>query len=171
MKTLCACLAALLLSSCILVDDLNGYWKKGVIDPALVGSWMPDEHFAKSPAQAVAMAMMLHGDKYQLDVLDVKGRVEEGNKPVFVKTLNVPPYKFLMSSEDGIRKGGLIRYAVDGETVKLYFPVIISMQGGKPHKQRFMAITKLNASILKQLANTPDDNAHWEVAAQYKKIH
>ncbi len=105
MKRLWLCAAAALAAvSCIPVDDFGTYWDKGVVDPALEGSWKrldsPGAPPLYTPFCTEGWRLARTGSAYSLY------RLNEVSDPFTVRTLRVDGRKLLM--ERGPRGDGLL---------------------------------------------------------------
>ena len=133
MRNLFLFLAVLLLSSCIPVDDFGTYWKKGTVDPALLGTWVAitspardadDRKEARTVRVAdkkEGMQVINKGGTYQIDSLDEQERRKKNYIPVSARALVAGRYTFLMVIDREVnQKGrititrGLIRYKLEG---------------------------------------------------------
>ena len=81
MKRLWVFLAAVvLLSSCTSVDDFGSYWDKGVVDPALAGTWkkisLPGENAADVAAPEM-WRFTRDGAGYTAEAINPSGRAGE----------------------------------------------------------------------------------------------
>ena len=177
MKKLLLFVAALLLSSCILVDDLGGYWEKGVTDPALVGVWAPADNPSSSADKRIEITLGV--DELQANSLNEKERAQKEYKPIFFKILKVPPYTFFMMRDDKDgKKGVLVRYKAGDDVLHLY--VMRSAEAAKylttrfPEEMKGVTITPtihvLNERALKLLVAIPDEPAYWQDAGKWVRL-
>ena|ERR1035437_4676986 len=134
MRNLFLCLLVVLLSSCIPVEDFGSYWKKGTIDPALLGKWgkmIPRDEDDRKESRSVKTAneggiqVADKGGTYQIDSLDEDERQKKDYAPVFARTLKAGRYTFLMAiTKEGDAKArvtkGLVRYKLEGDTFQQY---------------------------------------------------
>ena len=135
MKNLLFCLAVLFLSSCIPVHNFGTYWKKGTVDPALLGTWIPIASPSHDDDRKEARTVYIAGKKrvrvvnvrgtYQIESLNQEDRQQKNYAPITARTLSAGPYTFLMViDKEGTKKNdlvrGLIRYKLEGNVFRQY---------------------------------------------------
>ncbi len=169
MKRFALLISALLLASCIMVEDFGAYWNKGVIDPTLAGHWevVPDPGY---PDDMVRYTFVKKGNEYEVH------EQEDKKKGVIhhVKSLDVGPYRFFMTkSSDGL---SLLRYEANETTLTVYYPKAEPMW--KFIKERFppspnlimendeilgpmTKVKTLNDDIVKIFASVPKNDDYW----------
>jgi hypothetical protein len=107
---------AALLVSCIPVDDLDGYWDKGVIDKLLIAKWLPDREF-KAHSDSEPLVITSNGDIYTIDSPNERERHRENYKPIYARTLRAGNYLFFMV---GPKQGDLLRYVIRDNALEIY---------------------------------------------------
>jgi hypothetical protein len=180
---------AALLVSCIPVDDLGGYWDKGVIDKLLIAKWLPDREF-KSHSDSEPLVITSNGDIYKIDSPNEKERQRENYKPTYARTLQVGNYLFFMV---GPRQGDLLRYVVRGNALEIYtlnahamgvllkrdYPDVKNIQIDEcaicrtrsKHDESYddVKIKLLDDEVFALLAKVPDTAAYWTQERRYTK--
>lgn len=185
---LCALLAVLLVS-CIPVDDMGGYWDKGVIDKLLIGTWIPDKDF-KSRHDSEPLQILDNEDAYRIESPDENMRNRDEGQPTLARTLQVGNYLFFMV---GVRKGDLLRYAVRNGALEIYvlnahavrlmlakdYPnvkniqidacVICSNRAKRDETYDNVKINLFDATVYDILAKIPNTPDYWHLERRYRK--
>ena len=137
MRNLFLCLAMVLLSSCIPVDDFGTYWEKGTIDPALLGRWVEitspardaddrkEARTVKVSDKKEGIQVVNQGGTYRIDSLDEEERQKKDYAPMPARTLKAGCYTFLMvidkERDDKSRiSRDLVRYEIQGDVFRDY---------------------------------------------------
>jgi len=188
MRNLLLCLSVVLLASCIPVEDYGPYWKKGVVDPALLGVWqkvpVPDaddrreSRSIKSPANDGVRVTAGKGS-YRIDTLDEKERQEKDYRPLIARTLKDGPYTFLMAN-DGPNPD-FIRYVLKDGTAAQYrlegAPMGRLLKEKYPHAKNIgtnckwapLCIRKFDAEVYAILAAIPDTPEYWTLESRFRR--
>jgi hypothetical protein len=130
-----AVLAAVTLASCTTVDDFGAYWDKGIVDPALEGSWkkvgLPGEPINSIPSPDT-LRFTRDGSAYAAQALnpidpaasaDARAQQQADNgRQMAVRTLRAGTARLMMVRSPGGDGPGLImRYDVQGDTLREYW--------------------------------------------------
>jgi hypothetical protein len=121
MKKLFALFSVALLTSCFSVGDINGYWNKATIDPALEGTWnYVDEKPYDKPH---TLHFTRYDDVYKVDgvLADVADTGLATNKPVDVRSLKIGKYTYALGHMEN-NQWLLVRYEVKGKTARELMP-------------------------------------------------
>ena len=186
MKRWLLCLAAVFLSSCIEVDDLDGYWSKGTLDLRLAGKWF--DTTANDQPRPLYFTRE-----------DTMYRIDTPHGSVWLRTLRIANYSFIMTGPDdttgaqhafnffGPFPGHLSRYKIeDGKFFLCGFPNRELMQSflrekaPKDSNIKFQVITaeapdyikisKLDDRALKFISEIPDDDDYWQCQPVMSRI-
>ena len=163
MHRLWPCLAAVLVSSCIQVADFGTYWDRGVIDPALDGTWRKVEgmvHDGDPGPLPAAWTFRKSGANYAVRAMSpgAQGRVD--SRQFTARSLRVGPALFLMLRDPEGRSPGLIeRYEVDGATLRAY-----------RLDKNAAAIDVFDDGAFRMLAKAADDPMAWRSHGEYRKL-
>jgi hypothetical protein len=119
------------LCGCIVVDDLGGYWEKGVLDPQLQGywKWRGTSSFAEFGDTYVCFEP--EGDHYLRRTRHTSDLANAPSTASEVKTLTLGKHRFLMSGPVRTQPEllvltvphpwGLQRYSINGNVLTLYY--------------------------------------------------
>jgi hypothetical protein len=187
MKRLVVACIALLLVSCIQVDDFGDYWDKATVDPSLVGRWnrVSDANEAKTTGDS--WTFTVKNGAYEVQTY-VKGKPDDDGPIAPVKSLTVGPYMFLAK---GPEQGTILRYKVSGDTVTFYvldpeaawayiqknFPGESSFYRGDPEDDPNdpenigdpVKIKTFNDETAKILSSIPDTDHYWDPDTRVRK--
>ncbi len=162
--------AALLLSSCIPVQDFGGYWNRGTVDSSLLGKWP-----AKN-SQDYELVTERKGVYYIDEVKKGRKQPEDG---MVAKTLYAGKYTFLMLKDPKSDINvGIARYKIKHRTLQFYalstkamsiflkkkYPNVKNIQILKCKKCFFngsLVIHTLDKSVYTVLKNIPDTKKFW----------
>jgi hypothetical protein len=183
MKRLCLCVAATLaMVSCIPVDDFGTYWGKGVVDPALEGTWKITSLQWSSSPEARELRFTRTGSFYSMNVVGIDSPTDpevSGN----ARTLRVGKRRLLMQRDrqapfDGI----LTSYEIRGRTLSEYWfhgaaaaEFLRTRHPGAKniHKNEgegeFVVIETFDDEVFRILSEIADDPTYWILVARYEK--
>jgi hypothetical protein len=196
MKRLCLCVAATLaMVSCIPVDDFGTYWDKGVVDPALEGTWKNIGLPGSSPEEKFGyreLRFTRTGSFYSMNVVGIdpsmdpevleqvkRRKAGAGN----ARTLRVGKRRLLMERNrqapfDGI----LTSYEIRGRTLSEYWfqgdAAVEFLRTRHPgakniHKNdgegEFVVIGTFDDEVFRILSEIADDSTYWVLTARYEK--
>jgi hypothetical protein len=184
MKRLCLCVAATLaMVSCIPVDDFGTYWDKGVVDPALEGTWKIISLLGSSPdsPEARELRFTRTGSFYSMNVVGIDPPTDPevwGN----ARTLRVGKRRLLMQRNrrapfDGI----LTSYEIRGRTLSEYWlhgSAAAELRTRHPgakniHKNEgegeFVVIGRFDDEVFRILSEIADDPTYWILTARYER--
>jgi hypothetical protein len=127
-------LLAILLSSCINVENFGAYWDKGTIDTALAGDWkkirVPGEELGSTPGpellrfeKAGTFYRFLSINPITKDLrLDVaEQRKKDNDDRMRVRTLKIGTRSFMMEHQDNDKAEGILqRYEIHGDVMSEY---------------------------------------------------
>jgi hypothetical protein len=124
MKKMLLCLAALVLSSCIPVDDLGAYWGKGTVDKALLGTW---EKIGHEGDKSQRVRITEKDGAYFIDSLDEEEKKKPDYAPLAARTLKAGDYRFLMlpnhlAGSEGPLSGDIVRYELHDNVLQTFNP-------------------------------------------------
>lgn len=147
-------LPLLLLAGCFLVNDFGEYWKKGIVDPVLEGTWT-------DVASRKATTLVKRGDHYSY--ADIKD-------PTKIKTLQAGDATYLMFK--GATAQGLLRYTATKDRMVVYVPNPARRNEFMDHyaagsknflvDERGVRIVTLNESTVKLLEMLAKDAGWWK---------
>jgi hypothetical protein len=186
-KALILC-CALLLASCIDVDDYGDYWSKMTVDPALAGRWVKMSEIEDDKTTGREFTFTAKDDAYEVQSYKDGAADEDG--PLYpVKTLDAGPYKFLAS---GPEKGKIVRYVVKGNMSTWYvlrgsaawafirknYPDQHSFYRGDPENPNNpnvapdepVSIKQFNDETFAILSAMPDGELYWDPDTRLKKM-
>jgi hypothetical protein len=182
--------ALLLLPACICVDDIGDYWKKGIMDKALGGTWKQEKQ-----TDPEIWAISVHAGEYRIDALNDKTKNAKGYKPYLARTLKIGSYTFFMTDPASMdarpdaKASNLWRYTAAKDKLTLYAlrgapmedflkkayrekknkNIEVQGQGGKPD-QAYVKIWKLDEKVFRLLAQVPDNETYWAPGKEYKRV-
>jgi len=135
----CLVVVVMLLMSCTSVEDFAGYWDKGIVDPALEGSWkkigrpgmeqlgldiddIPGADRMVFASEGAAYAMrFVNPIEPGLPEHVAAQRAKDNANSMIVRTLAIGSARFLMvTAADGSRTGMLQRYEIKGNVLEEY---------------------------------------------------
>jgi hypothetical protein len=191
--------ALLLLSSCTDVSDFGAYWDKGVVDPALEGTWQkigvpgvkldatpgPDQLVFVKGALSYSLQAINPIDTALSD--DVAAQRKKDNEfRLVVRTLTIGKHSFFMErgqpAPDGTWQGILVRYEIEGDILREYFvdngAAVDLMETKHPTARnigrnrgegRYVVIQTFDDEVFQILSEISDDTAYWNLECQYRK--
>lgn len=196
-RVILAVLAALALSSCTSVDSFGAYWDKGIVDPALEGTWkkvgLPGEDIDRIPG-ADTRRFVRDGTAYLAQELnpidpaappDVRARQQADNDlRSAVRTLRIGNALLMMVRYSGGQGQGLItRYEIHGTTLREYWIensravafLAINHQEARNIRRNvgegsYVVIGTFDDEafqVLSEMAATP---AYWRLNCEYQKL-
>ena len=180
MKRLWLCVAcSLVLTSCVPVDDFGKYWDKGVVDPALEGSWQKLGCAGESPdgtSGRDGWRFTKNGANYSLQATN-------DEEITSARTLRVGRQLLLMQRDAVSPKDGLLtRYEVHGRTLNAYVldhaaaadfleqrhPNAANIRINKDDG-RYVVIGTFDDEVFRILSEFVNDPAYWILMCQYRK--
>jgi hypothetical protein len=183
------CLAVLMLSSCIPVEDWGGYWDKGVVYPAMTGIWREIPAHGEKNGEPQLVRIVNKKGTYRIDSLDPKDRRDKDYTPMFAKSLVVGPYTFLMTSTGAVEKsdrnivryalnkGQLTEYSLSDDAMASYlrwhhpFARNILVTGCKEKcLLHSVKIKVFDDEVFKILSEIPNTAEFWSVADAWRKV-
>ena len=181
MKKLCLCVAATLaMVSCIPVGDFGTYWNKGVVDPALEGTWRKVRRPGQAPEESNVgpdeLRFMRTGSSYSMYVDgDAQARS--------VRTLRVGKRRLLMDRSRERRDDNYLwGYEVHGRTLSEYWCLSDAVveflrtrhpdaknihQGGD--MSQLVKIGTFDDEVFRILSEFADKPAYWILMRRYEK--
>jgi len=197
MKRFWPCLVAVfVLSSCTNVEDFGKYWDKGVIDPALEGSWkkqgLPgqDPHdipgpdlwrFTKDGSMYSVKAIQPIDPNEAPDVIEQQKAANE--ETMSARTLRIGKHMFLMQVAPGERKGMIERYEVQRGTLQEYYMnnavVLEFLKAQHPTARNikknvaegaYVVIDTFDDEVFQVLSEIADNPAYWLLNCRYQKV-
>ena len=196
MKKLCLCVAATLaMVSCIPVDDFGTYWDKGVVDPALDGTWKNIGLPGSSPEERLGareLRFTRTGSFYSMNMVgidpsmapEVLERVRRRNaRAGSARTLRLGKRKLLMKRNGEAPYDGVITsYEIRGRTLSEYWfqgdAAVEALEARHPgakniHKNDgegdFVVIGTFDDEVFRILSEIADDSDYWILTARYEK--
>jgi hypothetical protein len=183
--------SALLLSSCINVDDFGDFWNKASVDPNIAGLWknvsvadkngnvksdkIEETHFFVEDSAYVEF-------DYRCFLKDRLKHCSASTPDYPLKTLILGSYQFLIH---GPQKHGMIlyRYQATQNTMKIYDLNVdavwdfldknypghqniskrYSVTGQEGKKTPFLAIDLMDDKVAEMLASIPDNDIYWSL--------
>jgi hypothetical protein len=197
MKRLWLCIVcSMVLASCISVDDFGAYWDKGVVDPALEGSWkklgLPGEDRDSIPGPD-ELRFTKNGASYSIQAInpidpasepDLAAEMKRDNEHVMsARTLRIGRQRLLME-RDAVSPGDgiLTRYEVRGGTLNEYWldndAAVDFLEQRHPGARnirrntgegRYVEIATFDDEVFRILSEFVDDPAHWILICQYRR--
>jgi hypothetical protein len=193
MKRAFVVLMALLVTSCIDVDDFGEYWGKARVDRAFSGSWK-----RISPPLEVGKSDLLQKLKFGIkdnayevvtkgiSIKEDSGKAVEESETLYpFKTLEVGHYHFLITYDANKKKGQMHRYEVNGNIFAVYglqykaaceffqnnYPDAKNIQHYGHHGQwgPECRIRSVDNEIYKILSAIPDNETYWGIDAKFQK--
>jgi hypothetical protein len=190
--------ALLILTSCTEVKDFGAYWGRGVVDPALGGTWqkigLPGEPIDSTPGADVLVFATREDGSYSLQSInpvnpnlppDVAAQTEQDNQVrLAVRTLKIGTATFLMvRPQDGDAGDGMIeRYEIADTTLVEYrlnnAAAVDLLEAEYPEAEnisknlgegRYVVIDTFDDEVFRVLSRIADDPQYWERSCQYKK--
>jgi hypothetical protein len=163
------------------VDDFGAYWDKGVVDPALEGSWKRIDAPGEAPNTEVCgegWNFRRTGSAYSMYTFN-----EPSNAASTSRTLRVGSRRLLMNRNRAPEPDGLITgYEIRNRTLSQYWfdnvAVVEFLEakhpgaaniGKAPGEGQFVLIKRLDDEvfrILSEIARSPD---YWILICQYRK--
>jgi len=196
MKRLCVCVAATLaMVSCIPVDDFGTYWDKGIVDPALEGTWKNIGLPGSTPQERLGareLRFTRTGSFYSVNMVgidpsmapEVLERVRRRNaRAGIARTLRLGKRRLLMErSREAPYDGILTSYEIRGRTLSEYWFLGVEAvefletkhPGAKNiHKNdgegEFVVIDTFDDEVFRILSEIADDSMYWVLTARYEK--
>jgi hypothetical protein len=186
-----------LLCACTSVEDFGAYWDKGIVDPALNGSWkkmaLPGEPIETTPG-ADQLVFKIAGtslyEMYGINPLDstlppgaAEQRKKDNVRPFFTRTLRVGSDTFLMSRASESKSEGILeRYQVKGDTLDIYYlengRAVDLLEAKYPNaantaknrgEGRYVVIKTFDDEVYRILSEMTRDDAYWMLQCQYRK--
>lgn len=156
---------ALLLTSCIQVDDLAGYWEKGEVDPLLEGAWFTSD-------KQTAYKMVKKDGLYLLEVPGAR----PDQPQVQVRSIKSRNFSYMMMRSKNAEKKdvtALIRYKLDGDNLIISEPTNakllewVRQQKAESYFKAggglaFVMIPKMDGQALSVLDSMPDNEVYWK---------
>jgi hypothetical protein len=198
MKRFCTCLAAVVvLSSCTPVEDFGSYWGKGIVDPALEGSWkkigLPGQEMDSIPGPDLWRFTRDDSSYLQYGINpidpaaapgDIEQQKADNAQALSSRTLRIGKHRFLMQREPGGKGTGyLVRYDVKGDTLEEYwidnglgvdFLLAKHPTAKNIHKNvaegEYVVIDTFDDEVFRVLSEIADNPAYWILNCRYKKV-
>jgi hypothetical protein len=196
MKRVIAILAALLVASCTSVENFGAYWDKGVVDPALEGSWkkvgLPGKNIDSIPG-ADTLRFIRNGAAYSMQALnpidtaasrDVRAQQQADNdRQTAMRTLRVGTALLMMvRSPTGEGPGIITRYAIHGTTLQEYWIensravafLAINYPDAKNIRRNtgegsYVVIGTFDDEVFKVLSELAANPKYWRFNCEYRK--
>jgi hypothetical protein len=192
-----AVLAALTVSSCTPVESFGAYWDKGIVDPALEGTWkkvgLPGEAIDSIPGPAT-LRFVRDGTAYLMQGLnptdpaapsDVRAQQQvDDDRQSAVRTLRIGTALLMMVGSPGGEGPGLImRYDIHGATLREYWIenshalafLAIRHPGAKNIRRNvgegaYVVIGTFDDDVFRVLSEMTASPANWRLHCEYRKI-
>jgi hypothetical protein len=186
MKKLLACLALLIVTACIPVEDFGEYWDKGTVDKAVFGTWKRTTR--KGSGDNELVMIVNHKGTYRIDSLDPKDRKQKDYQPLFAKTLKAGSYTFFMTTQGAGAKSerNLVRYQVKNGRLKEYdlerkamekwvhrkYLWVKNLDVSCPNKclVESVKIKVLDKEVFDILAEIPNTTEFWKPIDEWRKV-
>jgi hypothetical protein len=196
MKKLCLCVAATLaMVSCIPVDDFGTYWDKGVVDPALEGTWKNIGVPGSTPQERLGareLRFTRTGSFYTMNMVgidpsmapEVLERVRMRNaRAGIARTLRLGKRRLLMErNREAPSDGVLTSYEIRGRTLSEYWflgvEAVEFLETRHPgarniHKNDgegdFVVIGTFDDEVFRILSEVADSPTYWTLMGRYEK--
>ena len=198
MKRFCVCLLAVLIqAACIGVEDFGAYWNRGVIDPALEGTWkkigLPGENrdgipgpdqwrFTKAGSTYTVYAINPLDPTLAPDINEQRRKDSEQGETA--RSLKIGQSVFLMTTAPpGGGKGRLERYRVQGDTLEQYqvlngravdflktrHPEAKNIRGNTS-EGTYVVVETFDDEVFQILSEISDDPGYWELECVYQRL-
>jgi hypothetical protein len=175
MKRLWLCIAAtLVMASCIRVDDFGKYWDKGVVDPALEGTWK-NIRLPRSDIKPDALRFTRTGFSYSMYAVYSEGDVPARS----ARTLRVGKRRFLMDrSREGSNDDYLWAYEIRGRTLSEYWcndALVEFLRTRHPGakniqvREGLVVIGTFDDEVFRILSEVADNPTYWRLMRRYEK--
>jgi hypothetical protein len=196
MKRLWLCAAAsLAMVSCIPVDDFGTYWDKGVVDPALEGTWknigVPGSS-AEEGLGARELRFTRTGSFYSMNVVGIDPSMdpkvlEQVRRRIgrlgSARTLRVGKRRLLMERNGQAPYDGILTsYEIRGRTLSEYWfqsdDALEFLRTRHPRAKNihtngsageFVFIETFDDEVFRILSEIADDSTYWILTARYEK--
>lgn len=192
MKKWFVLLLALLLTSCITVDDPGVYWDKAGIDQNLIGKWiLTSSHDNSSEIDFVHVYS--RGDDMGIDQYKNKKKIQNENyagehRHSLHRSLKIDPYTFLLVKYADasmimlryeVKENALVLYndraGFIGYFLKKNYPqelniALNSYSYRDVISEKYLEIYRLTDEVINILAKIPNDDTHWEINHTYEKF-
>jgi hypothetical protein len=200
MKKLWPCLmAVLVLSACTSVDDFSLYWDKGVVDPALEGTWqmvglpgLPAEEIG-SIAAPTWWRFTKSGSSYleqginpvdpTADPKAIAQRIADNESHMLARTLRIGRHHLLMQRDPRGGRGALTRYEIQGATLREYWiangAAVDFLKTKHPEASNikknvgegsYVVIETFDDEVFQVLSEMVDNPIYWRLNCEYKKV-
>jgi hypothetical protein len=169
--------AALIISSCIPVDDFGAYWDKAVVDAHLLGSWTqvparPDQTRERGYAIGRIMRIGEKDGAYQI--------VEEDNHQ-FAPERSLPVGKYQFLAFPG-KNGYIMRYKLRQNVLEFCFqngpnlvdfvesnyPRVVNLKRNRA-EGKYMTIALFDDEVFDVLAHIPDTDSFWVCDERFER--
>jgi hypothetical protein len=175
MRRLSLCIAAMLVTvSCIRVDDFGKYWDRGVVDPALEGTWK-NIRLPASDLKPEALRFTRTGTSYSM--------YADSDTPVGnARTLLVGKRRLLMDrSRERNDDNYLWSYEIRGRTMSEYWfqgdAVLEFLRTRHPgakniHQGRDVELVEIGTfddEVFRILSEVADNPTYWTLVRTYEK--
>jgi hypothetical protein len=189
-------LLAILLSSCINVENFGAYWDKGTIDTALAGDWkkirVPGEELGSTPGpellrfeKAGTFYRFLSINPITKDLrLDVaEQRKKDNDDRMRVRTLKIGTRSFMMEHQDNDKAEGILqRYEIHGDVMSEYavegdaalellsakYPNATNIARARG-EGRYIEIHTFDEEVFRALSDMSDPE-YWQLVCRYRKV-
>ncbi|MFY9287461.1 MAG: hypothetical protein WAO98_03060 [Alphaproteobacteria bacterium] len=183
MKKLLLVLTALLLASCIDVDDFGAAWDKASVDPSVIGNWKQISASSTTAENERNIGEITRARLLE-DALQIEHEFtnpEEAEDPIYpVKTMKIGSYHFFIT---GPHNGGMVRYVVADNKITTYvlnaeataafikkkFPKEKNVTKDIALNDPYIKIGIFNDEATKILASIPESDIYWHQQAVYEK--
>ena len=188
--------AVLMLSSCIEVEDFAAYWEKGIVDPALAGTWqklgLPGEEMNNIPG-ADTLIFTRDGASYSLQstnpidpsmTADEIAQARKDNAMVApVRIIKAGASMFMMiKMPSPTGQGTLERYVIKGNVLTQYSvdadQVLEDMERKHPATKSigkntgegtYLVIHTFDDEVFRILSEIPATPEYWAEICRYRK--
>lgn len=198
MKRLWPCLAAVIVhASCTGVEDFGVYWDKGIVDPALAGSWkkvgLPGRDSNGVPGPDM-LRFTRSGSSYAFQAInpidqteapeDIERQKADNEARLSARTLPIGRHKLLMVRDAaGQGKDAIERYEVQRGTFREYImnngagveflatkhPTAKNIRKNTGEGE-YVEIDKFDDEVFQILSEIADNPAYWILSCEYKRV-
>lgn len=196
-RVILAVVAACTVSSCTTVDNFGAYWDKGIVDPALEGTWkkvgLPGENIDSIPG-ADTRRFTRDGTAYLAQELnpidpaaplDLRARQQaDDDRQSAVRTLRIGNTLLMMvRSPDGKGRGMITRYDIHGTTLREYWiensralaflamrPVEAKNIRRNVGEGAYVVIGTFDDEVFQVLSEWSANPRYWRLNCEYQKM-